>query len=113
VAGEKKFERAAPVFGQIGAWFPYACSNWPFTADEPKPDFSAQGAPPIVVVGTTRDPATPYSQAVALAAELDSGVLITRDGDGHTGYGRGNPCVDSAVDAYLVEGAVPKAGLTC
>ena len=59
------------------------------------------------MVGTTRDPATPYSQAVALANELDSGVLITRNGDGHTGYGRGNTCVDSAVDRYLVQPAPP------
>jgi pimeloyl-ACP methyl ester carboxylesterase len=113
VAGEKKFERIAPVFGRIGAWFPYACSNWPYTADEPKPDFSAPGSPPIVVIGTTRDPATPYEQAVALARELDAGVLITRDGDGHTGYGRGNTCVDSAVDTYLIDGKPPKDGLSC
>jgi pimeloyl-ACP methyl ester carboxylesterase len=113
VAGERKFEQVAPVFGRIGAWFPFACSNWPFTADAPKPDFAAAGSPPIVVIGTTRDPATPYSQAVALARELDSGVLITRDGDGHTGYGQGNTCVDSAVDAYLISGSVPRPGLTC
>jgi pimeloyl-ACP methyl ester carboxylesterase len=113
VAGEKRFERFAPILGRIGAWFPYACSNWPFTADAPKPDFAAAGAPPIVVIGTTRDPATPFSQSVNLAHELDSGVLIARDGDGHTGYGQGNPCVDSAVDAYLVDGTTPKDGLTC
>jgi pimeloyl-ACP methyl ester carboxylesterase len=113
VAGEKAFERVAPVFGRIGAWFPYACSNWPFTADAPKPDFSAPGAAPIVVVGTTRDPATPYVQAVALARELDSGVLVSRNGDGHTGYGKGNECVDNAVDTYLVQGKPPTDGLTC
>jgi pimeloyl-ACP methyl ester carboxylesterase len=113
VAGERKFERVAPVFGRIGAWFPYACSHWPYTADAPKPNFAAPGAAPIVVIGTTRDPATPYSQAVALAGELESGVLITRDGDGHTGYGMGNACVDAAVDAYFVQGKVPADGLTC
>jgi pimeloyl-ACP methyl ester carboxylesterase len=113
VAGERKFERIAPVFGRIGAWFPYACSNWPYTADAAKPDFSAPGSAPIVVIGTTRDPATPYTQAVALAHELDSGVLITRDGDGHTGYGKGNTCVDSAVDTYFVQGRPPADGLTC
>ena len=45
-------------------WFDYGCSNWPVTSTEKQPDFSAKGAPPIVVVGTTRDPATPYAQAV-------------------------------------------------
>jgi pimeloyl-ACP methyl ester carboxylesterase len=113
VAGARKFERVAPVFGRFGAWYPYPCSNWPYTADAPTPNFAAPGAPPIVVIGTTRDPATPYSQAVALAHELESGVLITRNGDGHTGYGAGNSCVDSAVDAYFVQGKVPADGLTC
>jgi pimeloyl-ACP methyl ester carboxylesterase len=113
VSAEQRFERAAPVFGRIGAWFAYACSHWPYTADAPKPDFAAVGAPPIVVIGTTRDPATPYSQAVALARELDSGVLITRDGDGHTGYGQGNACVDGAVDTYLLTGNPPANGLRC
>jgi hypothetical protein len=50
---------------------------------------------------------------VALADELSSGVLITRNGDGHTGYGQGNTCVDSHVDAYLVKGTVPEDGLDC
>lgn len=103
----------APVFGPAGVWFPYGCSNWPVSASEPPPDFSAKGAAPIVVIGTTRDPATPYQQAVRLAAELDSGVLLSRDGDGHTAYGQGNACIDSAVDAYLVDGNVPADGTTC
>ena len=61
-----------------------------------------------MVVGTTRDPATPLDVAQALAAQLDSGVLVTRDGDGHTGYNAGNDCVDEAVEAYLVDGTVPE-----
>jgi hypothetical protein len=66
-----------------------------------------------VVIGTTRDPATPYRWAVALAHQLDSGVLISRDGDGHTGYHKGNPCVDNAVESYLVSGEVPRNDLSC
>ena len=73
----------------------------------------AAGAAPILVIGTTRDPATPYAWAQALASQLDSGVLVTRDGDGHVGYRRGNDCVDAAVEDYLVTGAVPEDGLTC
>ena len=73
----------------------------------------ARGAAPIVVIGTTRDPATPYQWAVALAHQLDSGVLVSRDGDGHTGYHRGSPCVDHAVESYLVSGVVPRDGLSC
>ena len=66
-----------------------------------------------MVVGTTRDPATPYAWAEALADQLDSGVLVTRDGDGHTGYNSGNDCVDEAVEAYLLDGTVPEDGLSC
>src|SRR5699024_4404008 len=53
--------------------------------------------PPIVVIGTTRDPATPHEWADALSEQLDSGVLISYDGDGHTAYGGVSACVDDAV----------------
>ena len=67
----------------------------------------------LAVTGTTRDPATPYEWAVALADQLESGVLVSRDGDGHTGYNSGNECVDGAVESYLVEGTVPADGTEC
>ena len=73
----------------------------------------AEGADPIVVVGTTRDPATPMVWSEHLADALASGVLIRREGDGHTGYNKGNDCVDAAVEGYLVDGTVPEDGLTC
>jgi pimeloyl-ACP methyl ester carboxylesterase len=112
-AGAKEFVKRAPTFGRAATWWPYACSHWPVTASEPQPDYSAKGAPPIVVVGTTRDPATPYQQAVNLAKELDSGVLLSRNGDGHTAYGAGNACINSAVDSYLVTGKPPADHTMC
>lgn len=108
-----EFLEASPVFGVAAQWWPYACSNWPVTATEAPPDYSAKGAAPILVVGTTRDPATPYEQSVALAETLDSGVLLSRDGDGHTAYGAGNDCIDDAINTYLVEGAPPRSGTEC
>ena len=60
-----------------------------------------------------RDPAPPYDWAGHLADQLESGVLVTRDGDGHTGYNSGNSCVDSAIEDYLVDGTVPEDGLSC
>ena len=66
-----------------------------------------------MVVGTTRDPATPMRWAGDLAHQLDSGVLVRRDGDGHTGYHAGNACVDRAVEGYLIDGTVPEDGLSC
>jgi hypothetical protein len=82
-------------------------------SSEPERDIRGAGAAPIVVVGTTRDPATPYDWAVSLAEQLQSGVLVSRDGDGHTGYNSGNECVDVAIEDYLVEGTVPEDGLSC
>jgi hypothetical protein len=73
----------------------------------------APGAPPICVAETTNDPATPYEWSESLAAQLDEGVLITRVGEGHTGYNQGNTGVDSAVEAYFVDGTVPEDGLRC
>lgn len=112
-AGGDDFLAKAPVFGEAAQWWPYACSNWPVTATEEKPDFTASGAAPILVVGTTRDPATPYEQAVKLAGQLDSGVLLSRDGDGHTAYGAGNQCIDDAINTYLVTGKAPADGTEC
>ncbi len=112
-AGAAQFDRLAPVFGPVATWFPYLCSNWPVPPTQPVPDYSATGAAPIVVVGTTRDPATPYQQAVKLAGELDSGVLLSREGDGHTAYDSGNRCIDTAIDSFLADGTVPADGTRC
>ena len=70
----------------------------------------APGAPPILVIGTTRDPATPFVWAKALAAQLSSGVLLTHDGDGHTAYLDHDPCVDSVVQHYIDALTPPPAG---
>jgi pimeloyl-ACP methyl ester carboxylesterase len=108
-----RFEKASPTFGAIFAFGLSSCSTWPIhTGRVPEP-IHARGAAPIMVIGTTRDPATPLEWAQALAKELDSGVLVKRDGDGHTGYHAGNQCVDSTVESYLVSGKVPKGEVDC
>ncbi|UYM03391.1 alpha/beta hydrolase [Solicola gregarius] len=107
------YEKAAPVFGEIFAWSELTCGQWPIESAHKPLDIDGSGAAPILVVGTTRDPATPYEQAVSLAKELDSGVLLSRDGDGHTAYHRGNACIDETIDAYLLDGDVPDDGKEC
>jgi pimeloyl-ACP methyl ester carboxylesterase len=107
------FDRASPVFGRVFAWGLTSCRGFTPRAEQPVPAIHATGAAPIVVIGTTRDPATPFQWAVALAHHLDSGVLVRRDGDGHTGYRTGNPCVDNAVESYLVSGVVPRDNTSC
>jgi pimeloyl-ACP methyl ester carboxylesterase len=106
------FTAASPVFGPALAWADIACTGWPVPAAATAP-IHASGAAPILVIGTTRDPATPYAWAQSLAGQLDSGRLLTFDGDGHTGYNRGSSCINRAVEGYLVSGKLPAKGLVC
>jgi len=86
--------------------------GWPAPA-EPLPRVRAAGAPPILVIGTTHDPATPYAWSQALADALEPGVLVTLEGDGHTAIPSGNSCVAGLVEAYLIDLAVPAEGTVC
>ena len=108
-----RFEEVSPTFGRVFAYGLTACGSWPIDGRKAPGRLEAAGAAPILVVGTTRDPATPYEWAEALAEQLESGVLVTRDGDGHTGYKAGNACVDRAVERYLVSGTVPESDVSC
>jgi pimeloyl-ACP methyl ester carboxylesterase len=104
--------RAAPLFGAPIVWGSLACAYWPVPS-YPLPRIRAAGAPPILVVGTLRDPATPYRSAQALAGDLSSGVLLGWNGDGHTAYGEGSACVDTIVNDYLISLSVPRSGMVC
>jgi hypothetical protein len=71
------------------------------------PAVRAAGAPPVVVVGTLRDPVTPYRWSVELAGALRSAVLVTVGGDTHTSFGQGLRCLDPQITRYLVNLTVP------
>jgi hypothetical protein len=106
--------RESPHFGGYEAWALLPCAYWPVPAVTKAAPLRARGAPPILVIGTSRDPATPYVDAQRLAGQLDSGVLLSYDGDGHTVYGTGaSSCVDRIGDAYLLDLKVPQAGTRC
>lgn len=92
---------------------PDSCSVWPYPPTGTRGEIKAEGAGPILVIGTTNDPATPYEWSESLANQLEEGVLITRVGEGHTGYNKGNACVDDAVEAFLLDDVVPEDGLRC
>jgi hypothetical protein len=87
------------------------CTFWPGSRD-PYPVGPATGAPPIVVVGTTGDPATPYENTAQLAGMLGVGRVLTWEGEGHTAYPN-TPCIARAVNDYLINLSVPKEGLRC
>jgi pimeloyl-ACP methyl ester carboxylesterase len=88
------------------------CALWPID-ESPLEATTAPGTPPILVVSTTRDPATPYESGVHVAKTLAHGVLLTHDGDGHVAFGHGNSCIDAKVTNYLVDLTPPENGTEC
>ncbi|XVX20922.1 alpha/beta hydrolase [Actinomycetota bacterium] len=112
-AAAVEMEKVSPTWGTFMAWSSIPCNYWPVKPDTKPKVITAEGADPIVVVGTTRDPATPYEWSVRLRKELKNAALITYDGDGHTAYTRSNACVDSPINDFYVKGKVPQDGLRC
>jgi pimeloyl-ACP methyl ester carboxylesterase len=102
----------APHFGEYIVNDYVRCAMWP-VEPEPLTQVTAPGTPPILVVSTTNDPATPYQAGVNVAENLESGVLLTYEGDGHTVVGNGVPCVDDIVVTYLLDIEPPEDGTTC
>jgi pimeloyl-ACP methyl ester carboxylesterase len=108
---QEQWRDEMPLFGGPAALGGLGCVHWPAEPD-PYPTGPADGAPPIVVVGTTGDPATPYESTQRLADMLGVGVVVTYDGEGHTAYPESD-CVAGNVNAYLVDLDVPEDGVTC
>lgn len=103
----------APTWGPFLVWSSMVCGQWPVTSGSGPQKIAAEGSGPIVVVGTTRDPATPYEWSVRLSDQLANARLLTFDGDGHTAYARSNDCVDDAINDYYTKAEVPRDGLKC
>ncbi|GAA2243572.1 peptidase [Streptomyces ruber] len=114
-AGLPRFREASPLFGDYLAWGMVGCTDWAVPGAAEHPDVSASGAAPILVIGNTGDPATPYEGARKMAAALGKGVGVelTYEGQGHGAYDSGNTCVRDAVNGYLLRGDVPEAGAVC
>ena len=113
-ADAKEFATKAPIFGPYIAYSGLYCQFFP----QPETARVANTTTtitttPVIVIGTLRDPATPYAWSVSLAKIFKGSRLISLDGDGHTGHGRGSACVDDAVDAFLLRGTLPPADLIC
>jgi pimeloyl-ACP methyl ester carboxylesterase len=100
-----------PLFGAGSAVALHNCAVWE-AERTPIPERDAEGAAPILVIGNSGDPVTPLPGAVDMAEDLTSGVLLTWQGQGHTAYPK-TDCVIGAVNAYLIDLAVPQDGLTC
>jgi pimeloyl-ACP methyl ester carboxylesterase len=113
LADVAQFQSQLPPWG--GSWAVSTCAGMPKPArGDTLGDVRVTGAPPIVVIGTTGDPATPYAGAVAMVARIAGSTLLTFDSTEHTAYGtQRSSCIDELVDAYFVDLAVPPPGASC
>ncbi|MCC6376920.1 MAG: alpha/beta fold hydrolase [Microbacteriaceae bacterium] len=109
----ERLAQEAPVFGPQMSYGGTSCVDWPFKSTRVRGPIKAAGSAPILVLGTTNDPATPYQWAVNLAGELENGHLITYKGEGHTAYNKSNSCVDDTVDDFFISGKVPATDPKC
>ncbi|WAZ23985.1 alpha/beta hydrolase [Streptomyces cinnabarinus] len=110
-----EFRAASELFGDFLAWGMVSCTDWAVDGAADHPDVSAPGSAPILVVGNTGDPATPYEGARRMVQALGEGVGVelTYRGQGHGAYDSKNKCVQNAVNGYLLTGKVPTAGTVC
>ncbi len=106
------FERASQVFGRATQYENLPCAYWPVPPKGHPELLDADGAPPILLVGGTGDPATPYAWAQAVHDHLVGSVLLTRRGYGHTSYDS-SVCSRRAMDAYLIDLTLPAEGTVC
>ncbi len=112
-AEAKELTAAAPVFGPQMSWGGTSCDKWPFHSTRLREPIAAKGSAPILVVGTTGDPATPYQWAKNLASQLENGHLITYKGEGHTAYNGKSACVNNAVEDFFLKDVVPTKDPRC
>lgn len=106
------FTKASALFGPWSQYANLQCAYWPVKAKRDQGAITVQGAPPILLVGGTNDPATPYAEAVAVSKQIKGSVLLTRQGNGHTSYDASS-CAHAAEDAYLINLTLPAAETTC
>ena len=106
------FEQASPLFGPWSQYSNYQCAVWPTKPRRAQGPLKVEGVPPILLVGGTDDPATPYAEAQSVNRQIAGSVLLTRQGNGHTSYDA-SACAHAAMDAYLIDLTVPPVGTVC
>ena len=105
------FSEVAPHLSPEGSAGGYFCTFFPESTD-PRITITGVGAGPIVVIGTTGDPATPFESTVRMSNTLEDGRLVIVEADQHTGYGV-NRCVIDVVNDYLIELTAPADETEC
>jgi pimeloyl-ACP methyl ester carboxylesterase len=106
------FAKASPLFGPWSQYSNLQCAFWPVKPKNQQGPLTVNGAAPILLVGGTNDPATPYKESQSVNAQIEGSVLLTRQGNGHTSYDS-SACAHAAEDAYLINLTLPAAGTVC
>ena len=112
---DRRLREVAPFmsYGEFTGHAPLsACAFWPVPPTSTPHAVSAPGLPPVLVVSSTGDPATPYQAGVDLAKQL-GGALLTFNGTQHTVVFQGEQCVDDYAAAYLIDLTLPPPDATC
>ena len=112
-AEQQRLMQESPTLGYFFAYGGTSCQDWPHKNVRTPAPVEYTGESPIVVIGTTGDPATPVEWASSLRKQLGNATLMTWEGEGHTAYGRANSCLEDPVDRYLVSGEVPADNTVC
>ncbi|WP_026248717.1 alpha/beta hydrolase [Streptomyces sp. LaPpAH-108] len=103
-----------PFMTWANAWMNLPCATWPAKQHTPVEVTTHRGLPPVLIVQSTNDAATPYEGAVSLHKRFKNSRLITeRDAGSHGVTGLVNPCINERVDAYLLKGQLDRSDVTC
>jgi pimeloyl-ACP methyl ester carboxylesterase len=108
-----QLREVAPYTARPQGYGDLVCQNWPFPPRLTKGPVSGEGANPVVVIGTTGDPATPYNWSLSLAEQLGNARHLTLEAEGHLAYNKDSACINDAVEQYFLTGALPADGLMC
>ena len=111
-AARLAYARSGPAAGNW-AWSTEACAHWPATRDRYTGPWNRRTAHPILLLGITGDPDTPYWDSVALSHDLARARLLTIDGYGHTEFANPSTCATNDLVRYLLTGALPPKGTIC
>lgn len=109
----KKITQEAKHFGKFMAGGQGICANWPVKSHNKRVALDVTTKNPIVIIGTTGDPATPYAWAKALHQQIKNSVLVTWEGVSHTAFSTAGDCITNAVLDFWLQGKVPADGLQC
>lgn len=113
VSDQAIFKSKSSVFGPYLSFAALPCKYWKAKPKLLKFSLSNIDTKPILIIGVTGDPATPYKWAQTLSKSFRNAELLTLKGEGHTGHNRGNKCVDLAVDTYFLTGKIPVKSQIC